>query len=223
MLKNVEQQVETSWQNVVSSVTSMVGSLFQKNQFCDVIFRVGAAGQMEDIKAHRNLLASRSPVFAAMFYGPVAEQKEIIELVDCDPDIFKLILEFIYRDSSDGINQDSIIEMYRLADKYDIGPLKKLCAQKVKDCISMEKLGEFLELNDLYDDEVIDQHCSDFLACNAWKLSQKEEYFINLSLEHLTSIWQHDTNPEGANKLPETDIYNGAVMISCSLERKLPT
>lgn len=58
--------------------------------------------------------------------------------------------------------------------------------------------------SDLYEDEVIDQHCSDFVALNAWKLFQKEEYFINLSLKHLTYIWEHDTNPEGANKLPET-------------------
>ena len=64
----------------------------------------------------------------------------------------------------------------------------------------------------LYDDDkVLRQSCTSFVRTNAWKLFQKEEYFVNLKLEYLIFIWRHDTNAEGQHKLPEVDIYKGAI------------
>ena len=134
--------------------------------------------------------------------------------------------------------------MYYAANKYEVVRLKELCAGEVKKWVSMEKIGDFLEMVGavsywsrsshslplslsvtvvcwawdsglqmyLYDDDkVLRQSCTSFVRKNAWKLFQKEEYFVNLKLKYLIFIWRHDTNAEGQHKLPEVDIYKGAI------------
>lgn len=44
------------------------------------------------LKAHRIVLAARSPVFQAMFYGPCADGASIVELTEVDRDIMDLFL-----------------------------------------------------------------------------------------------------------------------------------
>ena len=56
------------------------------------------------------------------------------------------LCRFIYKDSIEGINADNIIELYYAANKYEVVRLKEICAQKVKEVISMEKIGDFLEM-----------------------------------------------------------------------------
>ncbi|GAV03368.1 hypothetical protein RvY_13800-2 [Ramazzottius varieornatus] len=207
----MERRADTPWQNDVNTVASMVQALLLKNEFCDVVFQVGTDGETEQIKSHRALLAARSSVFATMFFGSVPENKAFVEVTDTSPDIFKLMLKFVYSDDTAGINVRNLIDMYGVAHKYDIIPLKKFCADQVKNCISMETVGEFLEMNDIYDVAVIRQHCNNFIEANAWKLFQKEEYFVDLPQKHLMYIWQYDTFPEGTNKLPEIEIFRGAI------------
>ncbi|RID67326.1 hypothetical protein BRARA_D02412 [Brassica rapa] len=62
---------------------------------CDIAFQVGD----ETYKAHKLILAARSPVFRAQFYGPVGNNsvgKVVIE--DMEPSIFQAMLSFIYTD-----------------------------------------------------------------------------------------------------------------------------
>ncbi|GAV03369.1 hypothetical protein RvY_13800-4 [Ramazzottius varieornatus] len=142
----MERRADTPWQNDVNTVASMVQALLLKNEFCDVVFQVGTDGETEQIKSHRALLAARSSVFATMFFGSVPENKAFVEVTDTSPDIFKLMLKFVYSDDTAGINVRNLIDMYGVAHKYDIIPLKKFCADQVKNCISMETVGEFLEM-----------------------------------------------------------------------------
>ena len=56
---------------------------------CDVTFIVGA--EREEVHAHKFMLISRSPVFHAMFEGPLAEKGKI-EVPDVDKNIFHTFL-----------------------------------------------------------------------------------------------------------------------------------
>ncbi len=55
----------------------------------DVTFRVGPEKHV--VRAHRYVLASRSCVFNAMLYGPLAEKEEII-IPDIESQVFKEFL-----------------------------------------------------------------------------------------------------------------------------------
>lgn len=61
---------------------------------CDVNFEVGPeGGATETIPAHKYPLATRSPVFCAMFNGKLKEMEATIPVVDIDPDTFRDILQ----------------------------------------------------------------------------------------------------------------------------------
>ena len=62
-------------------------------------------GQSVKIGAHRVLLAGVSEVFAKAFYGPMKNSKEEVEVKDTNPEVFQLLINFIYsRSTSDGSN-----------------------------------------------------------------------------------------------------------------------
>ncbi|GAV06289.1 hypothetical protein RvY_16303-2 [Ramazzottius varieornatus] len=146
-----------------------------------------------------------------MLFGAVAETGTVIEVTDTMPDIFKLMTRFIYKDSTGDIDASNLIDLYYAANIYDIVRLKEICADKVKDLNSMYMPDDFLMMMDLYEDFVVEKHYSTSVAQNAWRLFQKEEYYRDLPLHHLTYAWGQDTGPERRSKLPEVDIFNGAL------------
>ena len=60
---------------------------------CDVCFRLGSQGR--EVVAHKFVLISRSPVFYAMFYGPVADNSGVVTVPDIDPEIFEMFLRLV--------------------------------------------------------------------------------------------------------------------------------
>ena len=51
----------------------------------------------DQIFAHTFPLLANSPVFAAMFHGPLATKKEIIEILDCDnKESFVEFIKYLY-------------------------------------------------------------------------------------------------------------------------------
>lgn len=63
--------------------------MLQNEIMCDVTFRVGESRKM--IKAHKNVLASRSRVFHTMFEGSLPEKGEI-SIPDINEDTFSNLL-----------------------------------------------------------------------------------------------------------------------------------
>ena len=68
--------------------------MLDNHLYCDVKFHVGKAGRL--ISAHKYVLASRSSVFAAMFYGSLPETSDIIVVSDIEPEVFDILLKYIY-------------------------------------------------------------------------------------------------------------------------------
>lgn len=63
---------------------------------CDVSFEVGPeGGATEIIPAHKYPLATRSPVFYAMFNGELRERDKTIRVVDIASDTFRDMLQWV--------------------------------------------------------------------------------------------------------------------------------
>ncbi|KAF8692009.1 hypothetical protein HU200_039956 [Digitaria exilis] len=96
----------------------------------DVTFNVRG----EIVEAHKVILAARSPVFKAQFFGQMGE-KRVVTIEDMDPDIFKALLRFVYTGSMHGMGddldgddyKDMIWHLLAAADKYAIDRLKLMC------------------------------------------------------------------------------------------------
>ncbi|XP_025944866.1 speckle-type POZ protein-like isoform X5 [Apteryx rowi] len=70
-----------------------LGNLWETTRFTDCSFYVGG----QEFKAHKSVLAARSPVFNAMFEHEMEESKKNrVEINDVDPEVFKEMMRFIY-------------------------------------------------------------------------------------------------------------------------------
>ncbi|CAK9108442.1 BTB/POZ and MATH domain-containing protein 2 (Protein BTB-POZ AND MATH DOMAIN 2) (AtBPM2) [Durusdinium trenchii] len=85
-----------------SSICSHFRALFDSGKGADVTFMVKG----EEIRAHSQILLARSEFFASELFGAMRESisKEIV-VEDCEVDIFKAMLQFLYTDDFDHIQE----------------------------------------------------------------------------------------------------------------------
>ncbi|XP_063414946.1 BTB/POZ domain-containing protein 6-like [Mytilus trossulus] len=102
--------------------------MLEKEAMCDVTFRVGKG--RKSIKAHKNILASRSDVFHTMFEGSLPEKEEI-DIPDIDEDTFKKILRYAYTDVVK-ISNKNVTSMLYAAEKYMLTTVKTKCSERLR-------------------------------------------------------------------------------------------
>ena len=108
----------------------------------DIFFLVkGKDGKCSKFGAHRFLLAAISPYFRRMFFGPMLETKEEMEVkLDCNedtsPEAFGALINYIYtrhpNDVMNGMCPVTLLELFALADMYDIPKLKTRILDEVE-------------------------------------------------------------------------------------------
>ena len=81
--------MEQDWQ-INQKLTQCNKHILENEIHCDVEFRVGGSGAL--IKAHKLMLANRSPVFERMFYGAIPETKFPIIISDIEEEPFRALL-----------------------------------------------------------------------------------------------------------------------------------
>ena len=80
---------KTSWE-AGKNILECNKYMMDNQVYCDVTFKVGKAWNL--MKAHKYVLASKSSVFAAMFYGSLQETSDVIVVSDIEPDTFDILL-----------------------------------------------------------------------------------------------------------------------------------
>lgn len=91
--------------------------------------------------AHRAILATRSPVFSAMFRSDMKEAREqCVEIRDIKPDVLEKLLCYVYTGNVD-LPKESVHEVYRAADMYCVEALTAKCLLLITDsyAINSEK------------------------------------------------------------------------------------
>jgi speckle-type POZ protein len=125
--------------------------------------------------AHRRFLADQSPVLAAHFTGPMRETTApSVRIHDMEPRVFKAMLDFIYtgnlqlphvdgsHDEGDGIVMTR--DLLAAADRFDLGRLKSICAEKLRTHIDRSTVATTLLLAQRYYCHALKDACLDFLA-----------------------------------------------------------
>ena len=89
-------------------------NLLLDGRFSDVVLVVGG----KEFKAHKNILAARSPVFAAMFDNEWKEsqQNSRVEINEMDPEVFGDLILFLYTDQILSLDRH-VSELLIAADK----------------------------------------------------------------------------------------------------------
>ncbi|CAD6264775.1 unnamed protein product [Miscanthus lutarioriparius] len=149
-----------------------LGHLLQCTDGSDVSFSVGG----EAFCAHRAILAARSPVFKAQLFGSMADaQTDSITLHDVQPEVFRILLRFMYTDTvptdTDLIKHlegpsatDLLQHLLAAADMYQLDRLKLMCAQKLWDCVSPETVAATLVCAEMHNCSELKKMCIDFFV-----------------------------------------------------------
>ncbi|XP_051230420.1 BTB/POZ and MATH domain-containing protein 1-like [Lolium perenne] len=145
------------------------GDLLSSKVGIDVKFRVG----QETFSAHRLVLAARSPVFRAEFFGPMKEgtMREAIQIDDMEAEVFKALLTFMYTDALPDMDQGEECAMAQhllvAADRYDLGRLKLICQDKLSSGIDTSSVATILALADQHHCHELKAACLKFLSSPA--------------------------------------------------------
>ncbi|CAL4906533.1 unnamed protein product [Urochloa decumbens] len=116
-----------------SDLPQHLGELLRNEAGADVRFTV--SGSSETFAAHKNVLAARSPVFMAEFFGAMKEKdSQCVEILDMDATVFKAMLH-LYRRSAGDLREangsDHAQHLLVAADRYGLDRLKVMCERRL--------------------------------------------------------------------------------------------
>lgn len=151
--------------------------LFNSQDLSDVT--ICANGK--EFKAHKAILAARSPMFRGMFSHDMKETKlNRVDVPDVDADVLQEMLRFIYtgkslleqrlqnkeqRDQKElERDQHLAIELLQAANKYQLDRLKLICEEALLRTLSAESVAEILALADLYNASQLKRRAIEFIT-----------------------------------------------------------
>ena len=142
----------------------------------DVFFRVQGEGDKsggQTFGAHRFVLAAVSPVFRRMFFGPMQETAEVLEVKATTFEAFNTMVKYIYNPpSGDPFNLDQrgcpqkLFELLALANRYQMDKLTQMASE------ALESLAITRE-NMIFSAMVANQYKGTLFADLSSKLSMK--------------------------------------------------
>lgn len=129
----------------------------------EVAFRVG--GRV--LRAHRCVLAARSPVFDAELLGPMMETTApCIEIHGVEPAAFEALLRFVYTDSWPlaGVDVAATVRLLSAADRYGLERLRLMCEEKLHEGIDVDNAADVLAMAELHHCSQLRDACVAFIA-----------------------------------------------------------
>ncbi|XP_059132290.1 speckle-type POZ protein-like [Peromyscus eremicus] len=145
-----------------------LGELRKNSGFTDCCLLVGG----QEFRAHKAILAARSPVFRAMFEHDMEESKRNrLEIHDVEPRVFKAMMDFIYTGTAPDL--DSVAAaMLAAADRYGLERLKVMCEDALCRDLSVEKAAHTLFLADFHSAGQLKTQALDFITAHASEVSE---------------------------------------------------
>uniref|UniRef100_A0A0N5BM38 Speckle-type POZ protein (inferred by orthology to a human protein) n=1 Tax=Strongyloides papillosus TaxID=174720 RepID=A0A0N5BM38_STREA len=145
-----------------SKLSSDYSNLFDSTLFTDCIIRVGDT----EIKVHRGILATRSPIFHKIFNStPENSQTNVVQIEDFSVGAVREMLRYIYKDEVTNI-QNMADEMYKISNKYELHRLEAISEQSMCNSLSIENVCERFSLSETYPNEKLKDLCQEFILKN---------------------------------------------------------
>lgn len=178
--------------SVSSGLGRRYGQLLRGAKYTDCVFHVCE----EQVKCHKLILSSASPVFEAMFFGPMQnnEPEPEIEIHDISSAIFKVLVEYIYTGVVDynGLELVACIELYYAAEKYLLEELIADTLMVITRKLRFANILPALELSVCMGlDGLLEVCMTFFMRCcvnNGQYMSHLKEHYVHVSKECVKAI-----------------------------------
>ncbi|KAL6603148.1 hypothetical protein ACP70R_043509 [Stipagrostis hirtigluma subsp. patula] len=143
------------------------GELLQNQTGADITFAVSG----ESFAAHKSILAARSPVFRAEFFGNMNERSsQRVQIQDMEATVFKTMLHFIYTDTAPELEGPPDVattmaqHLLAAADRYGLDRLKLICEGKLLDGIDVDTAASTLALAEQHNCPHLRAKCVEFIT-----------------------------------------------------------
>lgn len=172
----VRNRIETPRQLTIPVPSSNLGCYFEEllssGIGSDVVFEV----KDESFKAHKLILAARSPVFKAQFFGLIGNPDiDRIVVQDVEPPVFKAMLLFMYSDVlpdfheltdsvSTSMTTNFVQHLLAAADRYGLERLKVLCEAKLCEQVTTDTVASTMALAEQYHCPQLKSVCLKYVA-----------------------------------------------------------
>ena len=140
--------IETNWHKFLSSDSGLPPDVFfvvKKEEEGEGEEKKGSG--WKTFEAHKFLLAGTSPVFMAMFFGPMKETREVFKVRNTTPEAFESMIKYIYKPPGDAFILNNVgcpqklFELLELAERYEVWNLKSLTTEALENLsISKENM-----------------------------------------------------------------------------------
>ncbi|CAK5110252.1 unnamed protein product [Meloidogyne enterolobii] len=177
---------------------ALLQNLWQSKEFMDCVFEFGDVS----INAHRSVLAQNSEVFRRMLYTSGFSEAQnvrktrkrsyqainngIVKITDCSSECFQAMLEYCYT----GIVSDEILdslaeELFAVAHKYEISPLKEKCENHIASYIVCD-ISRICQIIQLYGSSILEKAVAKCISQNRDILTTAEWNDLKRSHGELT-------------------------------------
>ncbi|EPS63382.1 hypothetical protein M569_11403 [Genlisea aurea] len=145
-----------------SSISKDLERLLEFGSGCDVTLVV----DVHKFNAHKFILAARSTVFDAMFFGPSSDPNlKCATIPDMDPNILKAMLDFVYCDELYGEISNSVYRsLFDAADRYGFSRLKAYCQAKLCEDIRAQTVASVMVIAKLTNNSKLKSTCLDYVV-----------------------------------------------------------
>lgn len=176
-----------------------MSKLLESVEWSDCSFRVGS----EVMRAHKLILATSSPVFKVMLYGPMSDSREIL-ISDIEPQVFQLLLDFIYKDRvSIGSIENACGLMYA-AKKYMVPYLVALCIKYIESNMSIRNVLTIFNFADLIQEEALMTICINLIC-------KHPSIILNNENEHISGLCLREILMQEYINISEIDLIKYAI------------
>uniref|UniRef100_A0A336KHZ4 CSON003904 protein n=1 Tax=Culicoides sonorensis TaxID=179676 RepID=A0A336KHZ4_CULSO len=168
--------------NVYKTLIGNLSNMINDETYKDVTFVF--MDSEEEIKAHKYMLVSASPVFNSMFSGNFSEDDKVV-IDDIKPDVFQVLLNGIYLKPIT-LTVNLAVDLYYAAEKYDIGDIRDLTLSfMIKNCHA-KNVNLLLQTAKLFNLTELEKTCKNYFAQNTYKVL----------VSYIRSLVDSDTLPE---------------------------
>ena len=144
-----------------NTALSSLARMLQEGILCDITINADDGS----IRAHRAILAARSPVFRSMFSHDLREKElSTVDISDMSLDACRGFLNYIYGDLRSEEFLAHRLALLGAADKYDIADLKEACVESLLEDIDARNVIERLQTGHLYRLQRLKDSCLRFLV-----------------------------------------------------------
>ncbi|KAF8787710.1 Speckle-type POZ protein like [Argiope bruennichi] len=147
---------------------------------------------------HMAILSARSPVFKSMFSHDMKEKnRRHVDITDLDDETIHQMLLYIYMNSVEAQQLESVSKLYVAADKYQILSLKSKCASFLKENLCPTKACEVLLLADLHSDKDLKSFVNDYILKHDKEVFGSQEWkdFMDTNLKLAADIMYSKVYP----------------------------